>query len=142
MKTLFQAEQFTPTEFSSAGDKARFANHFVRWVQSDFKKTLFPKWFYKRLSMCFGHIAHYNQPTFYHHFTSTTAAKLEFLRQTVCSSHSGSPQYTYCDVERVLAAWVVESGLIDKYRTRAAMETETSERALLAQLKAKYEVQR
>lgn len=142
MKNLYTADQFTPTEFSSAGDKARFANHFVRWVESDFKESLFLKWFYTRLSMCFGHIAHYNQPTFYRTFTSTTDAKLAFLKQTVTGGQYGSPQWTYCDVEKVLARWVVESGLIEKYRKLQAAQTETHERGLLAQLKAKYEVQK
>ena len=51
----------------------------------------------------------------------------------------GVPQFTYSDVERALSTWVVESGLIEKYASVYKSDMETSERALLAKLKAKYE---
>ena len=104
---LFTAEQFTPTKFDTAEDKAKFANHFVRFVESDFKSTLFPKWFYTRLSMTFGHIAHYNQSGFYSEFFESTMDKVRFLEQTRLAGCYGSPEHTYCDVERVIVKWVV-----------------------------------
>jgi hypothetical protein len=139
MKKLFDATRFTPTEWDTAEDKAKFANQFVRFVESDFKGTLFPKWFYNRLSMTFGHIAHYNQGGFYGEFFTNTRDKMQFLKQTAECGCYGSPEFTYCDVERVVKAWVITSGLIEAYSARLNAEIETSERAQLDRLKAKYE---
>lgn len=137
---LFKAEQFTPTRHDSAADKARFANVFVRFVESGFKETLFPKWFYTRLSMTFGHIAHYNQQGFYFEQFSSTRRRIEFLRQTVGfpSMMGGDPHFTYSDVERVLAQWVRERKLLDYYMGWLATETEQAERDELARLTLKY----
>jgi len=64
MKRFYPVD-FIATQHSSASDKAKFANHFVRFVESGYRRTLFFKWFYTRLSMTFGHIAHYNIDGFY-----------------------------------------------------------------------------
>jgi hypothetical protein len=58
-KILFSAGEFTPTEFSTAQDKAAFGNHFFRFIEAEWKESIFTKGFYNRLSNCFGHIAHY-----------------------------------------------------------------------------------
>ena len=140
MAAKFTASQFTPTEWSTAEDKAKFVNHFVRFVKSDFKRTLFPHWFYTRLSMTFGHIAHYNIHGFYAEFFTKTEDKLDFLKKTVNPWHgfAGDPHYTYCDVEKELAKWVVESGLLEEYGRRHESEVETYERKELARLQEKY----
>ncbi len=141
MKMEFTADMFTSYKNGdTAEDKARFANHFVRFVKSDFKETLFPKWFYNRLSMTFGHIAHYNREGFYGEFSSNTSDKLRFLKMTVSPWHgfAGDPEYTYCDVEKALAKWVKESGLLGKYVDSLNKETEARERGELEYLKAKY----
>ena len=135
---LFTAEQFTPTKFDTAEDKAKFANHFVRFVESDFKSTLFPKWFYTRLSMTFGHIAHYNQSGFYSEFFESTMDKVRFLEQTRLAGCYGSPEHTYCDVERVTVKWVRDSGIESLYRERLAEEIKAKELAEKARLEAKY----
>ncbi len=135
---LFTAEQFTPTKFGTAEDKAKFANHFVRFVESDFKSTLFPKWFYTRLSMTFGHIAHYNQSGFYSEFFASTMDKVRFLEQTRLAGCYGSPEHTYCDVERVIVKWVRDSGVESLYREQLAEEIKAKELAELARLRAKY----
>ena len=139
MRTKFDASQFTATECSTQADKAKFAAQFIRWVESDFAWSQFRKWFYTQLSMCFGHIAHYNQRGFYDVFTHTTRDKIEFLRQTVNGGQYGDPAYCYCDVEKVLAAWVHKSGLISKYQALEDANVEKAERAVLTRLKEKYE---
>lgn len=140
MKAIFAASQFTPTQWNTAADKAKFANQFVRFVESGFKPTLFPKWFYQRLSMTFGHIAHYNQGGFFAEFFEDDQGKLRFLDQTVNASFAGvgDPAFTYSDVERVLKTWVIEQDLIAKYRAQIASANEAAERAELARLQAKY----
>ena len=58
-KGPFLPTEFTATRFSTAADKAEFGNHFLRFIESEWAQPLFIKGFYQRLSMCFGHIAHY-----------------------------------------------------------------------------------
>jgi len=103
---LFTPEQFTPTEWKTAKDKAKFANHFVRFVESGFKETLFPKWFYTQLSLSFGHIAHYNLHGFYETWFTTTEKQMEFLNHTLNHPCYGSPNCTYSDVEKEIIEWL------------------------------------
>jgi hypothetical protein len=138
-KMLFEAGQFTPTEFSTAEDKARFANQFVAFVESDFSASKFPNWFYKRLSMSFGHIAETDQGGFYETWFSSTARKVQFLKHTLDRGGCGDPRYTYSDVEQDLGVWLRESPLIETLQLRNAQEIEAEERRVLARLKAKYE---
>ena len=140
MKNLFTAEMFTATRFDTAEEKAKFANHFVRFVESGFKETMFQKWFYNRLSMTFGHIAHYNQSGFYGTFFCSTQDILSFLVQTVSpwTNFAGDPKFTYCDVEKKLAEWVVKEGLVERYRQKVADETREAEINRLKQLIKKY----
>jgi hypothetical protein len=56
---LFLPSEFVPTKFSTAADKADFGNTLLRFIESEWKQTAFTKSLYNRLSMCFGHIAHY-----------------------------------------------------------------------------------
>ena len=134
----FTADQFTPTKWETASDKAAFANRFVRFVQSDFAAKHFTDKFYRRLSNCFGNIAHYNRSGFWSEFFTTTADKVRFLEMTFKYPCFGDPAWTYSDVERALQEWLQASCLVDQYRQRLADETEAWERGQLARLQAKY----
>lgn len=105
-KRVFTADQFTPTEWSTAEDKAKFANQFVAFVESDFNRSKFPKWFYTRLASTFGHIAHYNQDGFYATWFENTESKMEFLEKTMAYPCYGSSSHTYSDVEIALQNWL------------------------------------
>jgi hypothetical protein len=131
--------EYTATKWDTVEDKQKFERQFKRFVESDFDFKKFPKWFYTRLSMCFGHIAHYNQAGFYDEFFRSTEGKAQFLELTVNYPCYGDPTFTYSDVEKVLRAWVTEKGLIEKYRRQSSREVETAERSELDRLKAKYE---
>ena len=100
----FTADQFTATQFDTAADKAKFANHFVRFVASGYKASLFYDWFYRQLSNCFGHIAHYDRTTFYNHFFRDKQAQLYFMTATREGGGYGDPAYTYSDVEKAIKA--------------------------------------
>ena len=104
----FKAEQFVATQWDTAEDKAKFANHLVRFVESDYSRSLFYKWFYRRLSNCFGHIAHYNLDGFYHEwFTSDPRnGGRRFLYNIAKWPCYGDPKFTYSDVEKELQKWV------------------------------------
>jgi len=58
-KGPFLPSDFTATKSSTAADKAEFGNTLLRFIESEWASALFTKSFYNRLSMCFGHIAHY-----------------------------------------------------------------------------------
>jgi hypothetical protein len=58
-KGPFLASEFVPTKFSSAADKADFGNALLNFLDADCTQELFTKKLYQRLSMTFGHIAHY-----------------------------------------------------------------------------------
>lgn len=139
MRSLFRPEQFTATQWDSAADKAKFANQFVRFVESDFKSTLFPKWFYNRLSNTFGHIAHYNQAGFFDTFFVSLAGKIRFLEATLQGGGYGDPTFTYSDVERVLKTWVLEKNLLASYQETLSRAINAAEFEQYQQLKAKFE---
>ena len=134
----FQTSQFTPTKWSTAQDKATFANQFVRFVRSDFAERQFTEKFYQRLSNLFGFIAHYNRAGFYETFFTTTTDKVRFLEATLRWSFGGDPAWTFGDVEEALQQWLKADGTLERYRQRLAEETEAAERALLARLQRKY----
>jgi|WetSurSiteA1Bulk_404760.scaffolds.fasta_scaffold28599_3 hypothetical protein len=103
----FVASQFISTlKFDTAEDKAKFANQFVKFVEGGYLWKDFPKWFYIRLSMTFGHIAHYNQGQFYETFFTSNEGKADFRQETLHYPCYGQPEYTYCDVEKALQAWL------------------------------------
>lgn len=130
--------KFTPTAHSSAEDKMRFYEHFKKFMLADCPRSMFPKWFYNRLSDCFGHIAHYNLEGFYSVWFGSDIAKLRFIQNALRFPCHGQPEYTYCDVEKHLVIWLTVSDLQDKYASRHNAAVDSSERATLARLRAKY----
>ncbi len=103
-RPLFTDQDFTATKFSSAAEKAGFANTLLRFIETDFRPTLFTRRLYSRLSMCFGHVAHTNQLGFRDTFFDDLHGKVAFLEQTLAWHCHGQPDYTYCDVERATQA--------------------------------------
>ena len=134
----FTADQFTPTRWDDAEEKARFARRFIRLVESDFAERDFPQALYRRLSLCFGHIAHYNRLGFYEEFFTATEGKVRFLRMALDWSCYGDPAFTCSDVERALQSWLHRNGVLGRYERRLAAEQEAAGRAELARLQAKY----
>ena len=120
--TDFTPDQFTPTQWEGADKKAVFARQFIKFVRSDFSRSHFPKTFYQRLSMTFGHIAHYNQNGFFDEFFVTTEGKVRFLQQTLQHPCYGDPTFTYSDVERALQVWLREGSVLSKLEQRLAGE--------------------
>ncbi len=138
MKTVFVAQQFTHTQWDTREDKAKFANHFVRFVESGYKETLFHDWFYKRLSNTFGHIAHYDREGFYATMFTSPQSRLRFAHITSEQGGYGDPKFTYSDVESALKRWACAYGLVEKAVAELSDSTERAERAELARLQAKY----
>jgi hypothetical protein len=99
---VFKAEQFRATKWETAEDKAKFANHLVRFINSGYNPNLFYDWFYRRLSMTFGHIAHFNRHGFYDVWFTGRESRREFIHHLMMWPCYGDPEYTYSDVEKAL----------------------------------------
>ena len=99
---------YTPTEHSSANAKERFAKKFKRFVETGYKWTQFPKWFYIRLSMTFGHIAHYDRQGFFATWFQSKKDIKIWEKRIMYWKAFGDPAYTYSDVERDLSKWLGE----------------------------------
>ena len=54
----FLPNEFVPTQFSTSAEKANFGNTLLHFLDANCARELFTK-FVNRLSMTFGHIAHY-----------------------------------------------------------------------------------
>jgi hypothetical protein len=134
----FDASQFVPTQWSTAADKAAFGNTYLHFIESEWKRSLFTKSFYQRLSNCFGHIAHYNQHQFYETWFTCDKHRLGFLKNTLSWPCWGDPTFTFSDVERAIKQEVRARNYLALYELKAAEELRTAEMAVLTRLEAKY----
>jgi hypothetical protein len=139
VRPLFIEDGFTATKRDTAADKAWFANALCKFIAADFAQTLWSKRLYRRLSLCFGHIAHYSDAGFWGVLFTDTRGKLDFRDETMRYPCYGDPTYTYCDVERAIQARLQRSGIVPAYQAMRVAEIETAERAALARLRAKYD---
>jgi hypothetical protein len=137
-KGPFPLDEFTPTKFSTAADKAGFGNHLLRFIESEWAQALFTKEFYHRLSMCFGHIAHVDRPTFYETWFTSDQDRLRFLEKTLKWPCWGDPEYTFSDVERAIQQEVRKHNYLARYQLRVAEAERASDMETLRRLEAKY----
>ena len=136
---MFSPSQFTPTKWDTREDKAAFANALVAFIEEGFPKARFTPAIYGHLSNCFGHIAHYTRQGFYEEWFVTELQRLEFLQNMMRYICCGTPNYTFCDVEKALQGWVHKADAIDKAAEKLRSAVEKRELAELERLKAKYE---
>lgn len=99
---------FVATQWSSVREKEEFASRFIKFVESGFKKSFFTKKFYTRLSMCFGHIAHYDKDGFWAEWFTTPEDQKRFMEKTITYGCYGDPEYTFSDVEKYLVKYFKE----------------------------------
>lgn len=105
----FEPSEFVATQWDSQEQKAKFANHFIKFWDSNFDKKYFKKWFYQRLMNTFGHIAHYNQLGFWEEFFENNDGKQRFKDITLNHPCYGSPTHTYSDVEKKLQDYLTKA---------------------------------
>jgi hypothetical protein len=134
----FDAAQFVATQWNTAADKAAFGNTYLHFIETEWKRSLFTKGFYQRLSNCFGHIAHYGQHQFYETWFTCDKDRLEFLRNTLAWPCWGDRTFTYSDVERAIKQQVRARNYLALYELRATEELRDAEMAVLVGLEAKY----
>src|ERR1700677_4736091 len=138
MNPAFTAAEFTPTQWASAEDKAKFANALMKFVANEFPRQSFTRSLYQRLSNTFGHIAHTNIEGFYGAFFERDFDKVVFLEQTLSWPHFGDPTFTFSDVEHAIKRRLRASKVLDIFRMPEADATRRRELATLARLQAKY----
>jgi hypothetical protein len=136
---VLTAADFTPMKFTPADTKAWFANHFLRFVSSDFSKHHFTLRFYRQVMHTFGHIAHYDAAGYWAEFFTNNTGKIEFIEQAVHHPCYGDPTHTFSDVEREIARRLRQAKLLDLYRGRDRADRDAAERAEFARLKARFE---
>ena len=137
-KGPFPLDEFTPTKFSTAADKAEFGNHFLRFIETEWAQALFTKDFYHRLSMCFGNIAHCDRGTFYETWFTSDQDRLRFIEKTLKWPCWGDPEYTFSDVERAIQQEVRKRNYMARDQLRVAEAERASDMETLRRLEAKY----
>jgi hypothetical protein len=137
-KGPFLSSEFVPTKFSTAKHKADFGNTFLYFIESEWSRAAFSKSFYNRLSMCFGHIAEYDQANFYQKWFTTDADRLRFLSYALNWPCWGDPEFTFCDVERAIQQEIRKRNYLARYELRAAEVLRSREMETLTRLEAKY----
>jgi hypothetical protein len=138
VRPAFTAADFTATKWDTGEDKANFANDFSRFMAADFKPALLTEKLYRRLSMSFGHIAHYDRHGFLTAFFENLSGKVAFLERTMMWRPCGDPAWTYSDVERAVLKRLRACDPLTAYRQLRVAEVESTERELLHRLQAKY----
>ena len=137
-KGPFSPSEFAPTEFSTAADKADFGNTFLHFVDADCAQNLFTKKFYNRLSMTFGHIAHYDIHGFYGTWFTADRHKAAFMQRTLRWPCHGDPKFTFSDVEYAIQCVLRQRNYLAHYELRASEALRSAEVRELERLEAKY----
>ena len=140
-KTKMKLPLFAPFSngLSSSEDKRKFAENFIRFVESDFLRNKFTKTFYGQLSNTFGYIAHCDIHGFYAAQFSSRTRQINFVKQSLQYPCDGSADYTFSDVEAYLKDWLNRTGVLNRLLSAERSENIQSERNELARLRAKFE---
>ena len=140
-KGPFLLSEFVPTKFSSAADKAEFGNALLHFLEADCAQELFTKRLYSRLSMTFGHIAHYDRASFYDTWFTRARHKAAFVQKTLRWPCHGDPEYTFSDVEQAIQRVIQERNYLARFELKAAEALRAAELKELERLEAKYRPQ-
>ena len=139
----FQLEDFTPTQWATAEEKAKIANKLTKFILGGFQQASFTRTMYQRLSNMFGHIAHYNLNGFYDVWFSDIKSCRDWAEHITGSwlSGVGDPRFTWSDVEKVLIQWVKDNQIAEQLDELYQLDMEQKELALLNVLQQKYALQ-
>jgi hypothetical protein len=137
-KPRFTADMFVASKFSTADEKADFANKLMAFIESGLEERKFTKALFRRLSLTYAFLAHYDHAGFMAEYFTRTEDKARFLEQIATHPCYGDPKHTYSDVEKAIKSRVRHMGFDGYYVDIARTEAEAAERAMLARLQAKY----
>jgi hypothetical protein len=102
----WRLKMYQATEHSTVKEKEKFATQFKKFVESGYKRTKFPQWFYRRLSLMFGHIAHYDCQGFFAYWFSAEHDTRRWENRVMYWKAYGDPKHTWSDVEIDLSRWL------------------------------------
>ncbi|HEY5730140.1 MAG TPA: hypothetical protein VIS72_08830 [Anaerolineales bacterium] len=136
----FCSEDFTPTKWAAADEKAKIANKLTRFILGGFQQTSFRKRMYQRLSNMFGHIAHYDSNGFYSTWFTDIKSCRDWVEHVTGSwlSGIGDPRFTWSDVEKALVQWIKDNQIQEQLDELYHLDVEHKERSLLTALQQKY----
>jgi hypothetical protein len=136
----FCREDFTPTKWAAAEEKAKVANKLTRFILGGFQQGSFTKGMYQRLSNMFGHIAHYDINGFYSTWFADVKSCHEWAEHVTSSwlSGIGDPKFTWSDVEKALVQWIKDNQIAEQLDALHQLDVERNERAMLTALQQKY----
>jgi len=136
----FQMEDFTPTKWATAEEKAKIANKMTRFILGGFQQGSFTRAMYQRLSNMFGHIAHYNILGFYEEWFANIKACRDWAEYITGNwlSGMGDPKFTWSDVEKALIQWVKDNQIAEQLDELYQLDIKQKELALLNALQRKH----
>jgi len=141
-KGPFLPSDFIPTKFSSAADKADFGNALLHFLDADCPQGLFTEKLYRRLSMTFGHIAHYDRSGFYDTWFTRARHRAAFVEKTLHWPCHGDPEFTFSDAESAIQQVMRERNYFGRFELNAAEALRAAELRDLERLEAKYRSQK
>ena len=126
----FGCEDFTPTKWATAEEKAKTANKLTRFILGGFQQASFTKGMYQRLSNMFGHIAHYDINGFYNTWFIDSKSCRDWAEHVTGSwlSGIGDPKFTWSDVERSLIQWMQDNQIAEQLDELYQLDIEQNER--------------
>jgi hypothetical protein len=138
----FTAKHFTTTNFTTAEDKAKWANRFTKFILGGFQRNSFKKEIYRQLHHLFGHCAEYDLDGFYFTWFQDPYKCLHWVETvaTTWLAGIGQPQFTWSDVEMKVIQWIRDNNIHDQIAGYLQAETEQKERATLKVLQSRYGV--
>ncbi|RIK32498.1 MAG: hypothetical protein DCC56_01440 [Anaerolineae bacterium] len=136
----FRSEDFTPTKWATAEEKAKISNKLTRFILGGFQQAAFTKAMYQRLSNMFGHIAHYDINGFYSTWFTDIKSCRDWVEHITGSwlSGIGDPKFTWSDAEKALIQWVLDNQIAEQLDELCRLDIEQKERTMLNALKQKY----
>ncbi len=137
-KGPFLPSEFVSTAWSTAAEKAAFGNTLLHFLDADCSRQLFTRKFYTRLSMTFGHIAHYNLEGFYDTWFTRDRQRLAFVQKLLRWPCHGDPKFTFSDVEYAVKRVMRERNYLSRFELRASEALRAAELKDLERLEAKY----
>ena len=141
-KGPFLPSEFAPTKFSSAADKADFGNALLNFLDAGCPQELFSTKLYHRLSMSFGHIAHYDRSGFYDTWFTQARHRAAFVEKTLRWPCHGDPEFTFSDVEYAIQHVMRKRNYLARLELKAAEALRAAELRDLERLEAKYRTQK
>ena len=136
----FTGEEFTPTKWATAEEKAKIANKLTCFVLGGFQQASLTGVMYQRLSNMFGHIAHCDINGFYSTWFADIKSCRDWAEHITGSwlSGIGDPRFTWSDVETALIQWIKDNEIAEQLDELYRLDTEQKERTLLNALQHKY----